>query len=100
MLTTKERSYLRSRANTIKPLVYLGKDGVTESFLNEVEVALFHNELMKVSVLKASPSDAKTAANEIAEKTSSEVVQVLGSKITLFKETDKKGFEHLLDKMQ
>ncbi len=98
-MNTKERSYLRGRANTLKPLVFLGKDGVTENFLAEIRTSLYHNELIKVSVLKAGPLDAKTAAAEVAEATGSEVVQVLGSKITLFRETDKEGFEHLLDKM-
>lgn len=98
-MNTKERSYLRGRANVLKPLVYLGKDGIGENLLAEVETALFHNELIKVSVLKASPIDAKAAANEIAERTGSEVVQVLGGKITLYKLTDKENFEHILDKM-
>ena len=98
-MNTKERSFLRSKANPIKPLVFLGKDGISENVLAEVETALFHNELIKLSVLKACPTDAKSAANEIAQRTGSEVVQVLGGKITLYKLTDKDNFEHILDKM-
>ncbi len=98
-MNTKERSYLRGKANALKPLVYLGKDGITDNFLEEVRTALFHNELIKIAVMKNAPEDAKSSAESVAQATGSEVVQVLGSKITLFKETDKEGFEHLLDKM-
>ena len=99
-MNTRERSFLKSRANTIKPLVSVGKDGLSENIINEINISLYHNELIKVSVLKNNNIEPKEMANEIAEKTGSEVVQVLGSKITLYKFSEKENIKHIFDDLK
>ncbi|MEG1711352.1 MAG: YhbY family RNA-binding protein [Clostridia bacterium] len=96
MINAKERSFLKSKANTLKPLVYIGKDGLNDNIINEINISLFHNELIKIAVLKSCVETAKDLSIKIETKLFAETVQVLGSKITLYKVTEKEGFEHLL----
>ncbi|MBS7526820.1 ribosome assembly RNA-binding protein YhbY [Fusibacter paucivorans] len=87
MLTGKQRSFLKSLTNTMKPVTQLGKEGVTEAFLIEVDHLLEHHELIKISVLNNSMCTAKEAANEIAEKTDAEFVQAIGNRFTLYRQS-------------
>lgn len=96
MLSAKQRSQLKSKANPIKPLVFIGKEGVTENVAKEAETSLYHNELIKVAVQKGYEGTPQEAAEKLCGILGCETVQILGSKITLYKRTDKKDFEHLL----
>lgn len=89
MMTSKERAALRAEANTLEPVFWVGKEGVTENFVNQVTDIFNTRELIKISVQVNSPENAKTLAAEIAEKTDCEVVQVLGRKITLYRYNEK-----------
>jgi len=94
MLTGKQRSYLKKLAHNIDPILQIGKNGVTDNLLVQVRDALEARELIKVKVLDNSYLDAKTACQEIAEKTNSDYVQSMGSKFVLYKESrDKKTIE-------
>lgn len=96
MLNTKQRSLLRSKSNPVKPLVFIGKEGLTENVTREIETALFHNELIKISVQKGYEGDVRELSANVCEKIGCETVQILGSKITLYKRTDKEDFEHII----
>lgn len=85
-MTSKQRAYLRGLANTIEPIFQVGKGGVSEVLAEQLSDALEARELIKITVLKNAPDYAKDLANEIAEATNSEVVQVIGNKITLFRQ--------------
>ena len=82
MLIGKQRAYLRSIANTLKPITQIGKEGVTESFLDQLEDMLKAREIVKVSILENAGLDAKETANAICEALRAEFVQAIGFKFT------------------
>lgn len=84
-MNSKQRAYLRSIANTIEPIFQIGKGGISENLISQLSEALEARELIKISVLETAPDNAKSLAECIATKTNSSVVQVIGSKITLYR---------------
>ena len=85
-MTTKQRAYLKSLAMTMDPIFQIGKGGLTTEYLEGVEEALEARELIKINVLKNCLDEPKELAYAIAENTDSEVVQVIGRKIVLYRE--------------
>lgn len=85
MMTSKERAALRSQANGLEILFWLGKDGISENFINQIVDIFRSRELIKISVQETAPESPKELAIKIAEQTDSEVVQVMGRKITLYR---------------
>ena len=86
-MTSKQRAYLRKLANTIDPIFQIGKSGITDEILNQLSNALEARELIKLTVLETSPVKARECANTVAEATNSDVVQVIGSKFILYKQS-------------
>jgi RNA-binding protein len=94
MLTSKQRSYLRGLANTMQPILQIGKEGVSDNLIKQFVDAMEARELIKVTVLKNAECDAHSFAEKISKLTTSDVVQVIGSKFILYKEsTNKKKIE-------
>ncbi len=94
LITSKQRKYLKSLAHKIEPILQIGKSGVTENVLKQIEESLEARELVKVKVLNNSLLDANQVANEIAETLRAEFVQSIGNKFTIYREsTDKKTIE-------
>ena len=89
-MNSKQRAYLKSLANTISPIFQVGKGGVSEEFINQIDSALEARELIKIHVLNNSSDDINFVAEEISNKTSCEIVQIMGNKITLFRQSIKK----------
>lgn len=89
MLTGKQRSYLKSLAHNLDPLFQLGKSGLTENFIKQVEEALETKELIKIKVLQNCDLDPTETANEIAEEVGADFVQSIGSKFVIYKESKK-----------
>lgn len=89
MLTSKERAKLRSIASTEDTIFQIGKGGIPETLVNQVSDALRAREIIKMKVLDNSGYSAKEASIELAEKTQSEVVQVIGNKLVLYKKNPK-----------
>ncbi len=87
MLTGKQRSYLKGLAHTMEPIFQVGKNGITENFIKQVDEALDARELIKIKVLNNSLLDAKEVALELAESTKAEFVQSIGNKFTLYRES-------------
>ena len=85
-MTTKQRAYLKGLAMNIDPIFQLGKGGLTTEYLESIEEALEARELIKINVLKNCLDEPKELAYAIAENTLSEVVQVIGRKIVLYRE--------------
>ena len=96
-MTTKERAKLRSIAMTLQPTTHIGKNGVTDEVITQIEEQLQAHELIKINVLKNSDFTAKEIAEGLAESAGAEVVQVLGNKITLYKVSTKDGIKHVLE---
>ena len=90
MLTSKQRAYLKGLANTMEPIFLIGKGGVSEVMIREIDLALEARELMKLKVLNNSMVEVREAASEISEKTNSDVVQVIGGKFILFRPSQEK----------
>jgi len=84
-MTTKERAFLKGLAQTIDPVLSLGKASITPEFVDATAEALKARELIKVNVLKNCIDDPHTLAITLGERTRSEVVQVIGRKIVLYK---------------
>ena len=95
MITTKQRSKLKALANTLKPSVIVGKGELTENIIKEIEVALYHHELVKVSSLKSCDSSAKVMCAEVCEILSCDPVQCVGNRFVVYKRSDKEGIEHI-----
>ena len=85
MLTGKQRSYLRVIAQTDKAIFQIGKDSLSDNLFTTVDNALRTRELIKISVLKTAPEDTKELAFDLARQTKSEVVQVIGRTIILYR---------------
>lgn len=93
-LTSKQRAQLRGLANTIDTILQVGKDGIGENLVQQAHEALEARELIKGRVLENNIEyDARTAAAELAKATRSEVVQVIGTKFVLYRETHSKPKE-------
>ncbi|MDP4182531.1 MAG: ribosome assembly RNA-binding protein YhbY [Bacillota bacterium] len=89
MLTGKQRSYLRALANEIEPIFQIGKGGINENMIVQFNEALEAREIIKVSVLNNSLEDPKELCNEASRLTGSDIVQVIGKKFVLYKESEK-----------
>ena len=84
-MNTKQRAYLKGLAQTTQPILSLGKASLTPEFTEAVREALTARELIKINVLKNCFDDPRSLAETLAERTKSEVVQVIGRKIVLYK---------------
>ena len=86
MLTSKQRSHLRGLAHSLKPVLRIGKDGVTPAVVEAVVDAFNTRELLKVKVLDNALLDARDVAGELSEQIDgTEVVQTMGSIATLYR---------------
>ncbi len=86
-MTGKQRAKLRSMANTIPALYQIGKDGITENVVKQLEDALEARELIKVHVLENALADVRKVAEEAARLSGAQTVQIIGSKFVLYKES-------------
>ena len=87
MITSKQRSFLRGLAQTTDTTVYIGKYGLTENVVREIDIGLEHRELVKVKLQKGAELDPKEVAGQMAEKLGAEFVQAIGSKFVLYRES-------------
>ena len=90
MLNSKQRAYLMSMASKQSAILQVGKASLTPEIITSVDAALEKRELIKLSVLKNCFDDPREIAETIAERTHSQVVQVIGKKIILFRVSSKK----------
>ncbi|UTR09324.1 ribosome assembly RNA-binding protein YhbY [Evansella sp. LMS18] len=87
MLTSKQKKFLKSEAHHLKPIFQVGKGGVNDNLIKQVDDALEARELIKVSVLQNCEEDKYEVAEAISEGADAHVVQVIGSTIVLYKES-------------
>lgn len=85
MLTGKERSILRSIGNKLEPIVMIGKNGITENLLRQLDEALEARELVKGRVLPHQEFDVKIIAEELAAKIGADIVQIIGRNILFYR---------------
>ena len=87
MLNSRQRAQLRGLANTKETIFQVGKSGIGDQLIKQVSEALEARELIKLRVLETSPVTSREAADEIAKATGAEVVQVIGYRFVLYKES-------------
>lgn len=85
-MTSKQRAYLKGLAMTMDPILQIGKSSVTPELTSAVAEALEARELIKINVLQNCADDVRGMAELLAERTRSQIVQVIGKKIVLYKE--------------
>lgn len=81
-----ERAKLRAMANTLEPIVHIGKDGITENLVKQVDDALTARELIKGTVQKNCDIPVRDCAHILAEELGAESIQVIGRRFTLYRE--------------
>ena len=90
MITGKQRSYLRKLGQELDPVVFIGKNDVTETVIKELDKNLTAQELVKVKIQEGSILDAKPVANELADMLDAEFVQAIGRKFVLYRQAPEK----------
>ena len=88
-MTSKERAALRAKANGLEPIIQLGKEGISENLLTQIDDTLDTRELIKIRVhLESAPETPKELAQKLADPLGAEVIQVIGGSIVLYREID------------
>jgi RNA-binding protein len=98
MITSKQRAHLRSLAMKLDPIFHVGKSSITPELTAGIDEALEARELVKISVLKNCLDEPMEIAHVLAERTRSELVQVIGKKFVLYRESKEKKKIVLTDK--
>lgn len=86
-MTSKQRAYLKGLAMNMDPIFQVGKNSLTPELIEAIREAIDARELIKIGILKNCMDDPKEIASVVSERTRSEVVQVIGKKIVLYKES-------------
>ena len=86
-MTTKQRAALRSMANTIDPVLYIGKDGINDNLVQQAWDVLEARELIKVTVQRNAPFDAREACQTLCGRVHAEPVQCIGNKFSIYRES-------------
>ena len=96
MLTAQNRAKLRSLATNLRDLVFIGKEGLTENVIAQINDNLYAHELIKIKVQRSVNDEIKEMSQEIEKACDCEVVAIIGSKILVYKVSDKPKIMHLL----
>jgi RNA-binding protein len=88
MLNSRQRAQLRGLANTLDTILQIGKGGISEQTMKQIDDALEARELIKLRVLETSPTNSRETADLIAEAVECDVVQVIGTRFILYKESN------------
>lgn len=94
-LTGSQVRKLRGLAHHLNPVVFVGKADITDTLVKQADQALEARELIKCGVQDGSELTAHEAAEELAERTNAEVVQVIGHRFALYRESHKDGIQHI-----
>ena len=90
MLTSKQRAKLRGLANPIETILQVGKGGIGDTLIKQVDEALTARELIKLRVLETAPESARETAGALAQATGADVVQVIGTRFVLYRPNPEK----------
>ena len=87
-MTGKDRAKLRGMANTIQPIFQIGKGGISDTMIEQLDMALEARELIKITVLETADVTAREACNILCEALVAEPVQCIGRKITIYRQNE------------
>lgn len=99
-LTSKQRAYLNGLAQSMKPIIQIGKNGLNDQIKTSVRQALDARELIKLNLLQNTDEDAREVAEILEEEIGAEVVRVIGRVVILFKQSSKKENRKLSAKVR
>ena len=91
MLTSKQRAKLRSQANDMETILQVGKEGIGDTLIKQVDDALTAREMIKIRVLNNQELSSREIADQISSEVDCDVVQVIGTRVVLFRRNPKKG---------
>lgn len=94
-LTGKQVRQLRSLAHHLSPIIHIGKSDITDALVKETEAALENRELIKCAVQDGSDLETREAADMLAERTNADVVQVIGHRFSLYRESSRDDIEKI-----
>lgn len=97
MITTKERAALKSIAVNLNAIMQIGKDGLTENVLSQINEMLYNKEIIKINVLKNCDFSSKEIISQLRDKLNCEPVQAIGNKVVVYKFSNKKDIKHVLN---
>jgi RNA-binding protein len=89
-ITPRDRATLRGLGNTLKPLLAIGKEGLTDAVVSQLDGLLLQHELVKIKVLKTAEDDRHDLAEALSKKAGAELVQVIGRTMLLYRRHPKK----------
>ena len=89
MLTGKQKRFLRAQAHHLNPIFQVGKGGVNDNMISQISDVLEARELIKVSILQNCDEDRDSVAESLSKGAGTELVQVIGNTIVLYKESRK-----------
>ena len=95
MLNSKQRAKLRSLASTLDAMVMIGKDGLTDNILEQIDRQLYAHEMVKISVLDGADKSANEYLHDVAKALNAEEVCSIGRKFVVYKMSNKKGLKHI-----
>ena len=87
MLNSKQRAKLRGMANSLEPIFQVGKGGINDQLIRQVDETLEKRELIKLTALETSPQSSREAADMLSDATGADVVQVIGRKFVLYRKS-------------
>ncbi len=96
MFTSKQRANLRSMASTMKPIMQVGKEGISENLLSSLSEALEARELIKLTLLPAAGEDGENLAENLADLLGAELVAVIGRKAIFYRRSSRENYPHIL----
>lgn len=94
-LTGKQVRQLRSLAHHLNPIIHIGKSDIADALVKETEAALENRELIKCAVQDGSDLETREAADMLAERTNADVVQVIGHRFSLYRESSRDDIEKI-----
>lgn len=95
MISSKQRAYLRSLANTMDPVLIIGKGDIDANVIKQADDVLEARELIKVSILKNSDISPREACGILCEETGAEPVQVIGNRFVIYRSSRENPFIEL-----
>ena len=84
-MTSKQRAYLRSMANTMETILYIGKDGIVPGTVKQASDALEAREIIKCAVQQGCPLSAREALNQLCEELQAEPIQCIGRRFVMYR---------------
>ena len=94
-MTTRQRAKLRSMGTILEPIVHIGKEGINDNLCKQAWDALEARELIKVTVQKNAPLDAREACAELCQRVHAEPVQVIGNRFVIYRESHRDDIEKI-----